>query len=105
MRVQGADEIALTKLDVLGYMDKIPVCTAYEVDGERTKVFPTGERLNRAKPVIEYLPGFGDVSSCRRYDELPQAAKDYISYIEKAVGCHITYVSVGAGRDEYIKIG
>ena len=105
VRVQGADEIALTKLDVLGYMDKIPVCTAYEVDGERTTVFPTGERLNRAKPVIEYLPGFGDVSSCRRYDELPQAAKDYISYIEKAVGCHITYVSVGAGRDEYIKIG
>ena len=103
MRVQGATEIALTKLDVLSYLDRIPVCVAYEVDGERTVNFPTGERLNRAKPVIEYVKGFGDVSGCRTWESLPQAAKDYVEYLEKAVGCKITYVSVGAGRDEYVK--
>ena len=103
VRVQGATEIALTKLDVLSYLDRIPVCVAYEVDGERTVNFPTGERLNRAKPVIEYVMGFGDVSGCRTWESLPQAAKDYVEYLEKAVGCKITYVSVGAGRDEYVK--
>ena len=103
VRVQGATEIALTKLDVLSYLDRIPVCVAYEVDGERTVNFPTGERLNRAKPVIEYVKGFGDVSGCRSWESLPQAAKDYVEYLEKAVGCKITYVSVGAGRDEYVK--
>ena len=105
VRVQGADTIALTKLDVLSYLDKIPVCTAYEVDGEKTTVFPTGDRLNRAKPVIEYVDGFGDVSSCRRYEDLPDAAKAYVRYLEEAVGCRIEYVSVGAGREEYIHIG
>ena len=103
VRVQGATEIALTKLDVLSYLDRIPVCVAYEVDGERAVNFPTGERLNRAKPVIEYVKGFGDVSGCRTWESLPQAAKDYVEYLEKAVGCKITYVSVGAGRDEYVK--
>ena len=103
VRVQGATEIALTKLDVLSYLDRIPVCVAYEVDGERTVNFPTGERLNRAKPVIEYVKGFGDVSGCRTWESMPQAAKDYVEYLEKAVGCKITYVSVGAGRDEYVK--
>ena len=103
VRVQGATEIALTKLDVLSYLDRIPVCVAYEVDGERTVNFPTGERLNHAKPVIEYVKGFGDVSGCRTWESLPQAAKDYVEYLEKAVGCKITYVSVGAGRDEYVK--
>lgn len=104
VRVQGADSIALTKLDVLAYLDKIPVCTAYEVDGVKTTSFPTGPRLDRAKPVIEYVDGFGDVSGCRSYDELPEKAKDYIKFIEKAVGCPISYVSVGPGRDEYIKL-
>ena len=104
VQVQGADSIALTKLDVLSYMDKIPVCVAYEVDGVRTTSFPTGDRLNRAKPVIEYVPGFGDVSGVRTYADLPEAAKNYIRYLENAVGCHISYVSVGAGRDEYIKM-
>lgn len=104
VRVQGATEIALTKMDVLSYLDRIPVCVAYEIDGERTVNFPTGERLDRAKPVIEYLPGFGDVSACRTWESLPQAAKDYVRYLEDAVGCKITYVSVGAGRDEYVKI-
>ena len=105
VRIQGADCIALTKLDVLSYLDRVPVCVAYEIDGVRTTDFPTGERLLRAKPVVEYLPGFGDVSACRTYDALPAAAKDYIAYLEKAVGCPIRYVSVGAGRDEYIEIG
>ncbi len=61
--------------------------TAYEIDGERTTRFPTGERLNRAKPVIEYLEGFGDLSKCRKREDLPQAALDYVAYLEKAVGC------------------
>ena len=103
VRAQGATEIALTKLDVLSYLKEIPVCVAYEIDGEKTTEFPTGDRLDRAKPVVEYLPGFGDVSACRTWDELPQAAKDYVEALEKAVGCPIRYVSVGAGRDEYIE--
>lgn len=104
VKVQGADYIALTKLDVLSYMKKIPVCTAYEIDGERTDKFPSGDRLNRAKPVIEYMDGFGDVSSCRTADSLPDAAKRYISYIEESVGCPVKYISVGAERDAYIEI-
>ena len=104
VKVQGADYIALTKMDVLSIYDKIPVCVAYDIDGEITKSFPTGERLNRAKPIVEYLPGFGDISKCRSVEELPAAAKDYISFLEKEVGCPIKYVSVGAERDEYVKM-
>ena len=104
VRVQGADYIALTKMDVLSIYDKVPVCVAYDVDGEITKSFPTGERLNRAKPVIEYLPGFGGISACRKPEELPAAAREYISFIEKEIGCPIKYVSVGAERDEYIQM-
>jgi adenylosuccinate synthase len=102
---QGADEIALTKLDVLSYLDKIPVCAAYEIDGEKTDQFPSGGRLDRAKPVYEYLDGFKtDISKCRKAEDLPDAAVRYIRYLEKAVGCPIRYVSVGAGRDEYLKM-
>ncbi|MBR3259115.1 MAG: adenylosuccinate synthetase, partial [Eggerthellaceae bacterium] len=103
VRLQGADELALTKLDVLSYLDEIPVCVAYEVDGVRTESFPLGERLERAKPVFTTLPGFGDVSGCRSWEELPRAAKDYVEYVERAVGCAITYVSVGADRDAIIR--
>ena len=103
--VQGATELALTKLDVLSGMDKIPVCVAYEVDGEVTREFPTGERLLKAKPVYEYLPGFsGDISKCKKLEELPQAAIDYIRYIEREMSCPIAYVSVGAERSEYIAL-
>lgn len=103
--MQGATEIALTKLDVLSCFDKIPVCTAYEVDGEIRHDFPIGDELMRAKPVYEYLEGFKcDISKCRKAEELPKAALDYVKYIEKAVGCHIKYVSVGAARDEYIEM-
>jgi len=103
IQVQGADELALTKLDVLSYSDKIPVCTAYEIDGVKTDSFPMGDRLMRAKPVYEYLDGFNtDISKCRKPEDLPKEAVDYIRYIEKAVGCPIKYVSVGAGREDYL---
>ena len=104
VRMQGADCIALTKLDVLSYMEKIPVCVAYDINGELTDKFPVGERLNAAKPVFEYMEGFGDIFACRKAEDLPKAALDYIRYLEKAVDCKIKYVSVGAGRDEYIEL-
>ncbi|KAI4453610.1 adenylosuccinate synthetase [Holotrichia oblita] len=106
IEVQGANELALTKLDVLSYLDKIPVCAAYEIDGVKTNRFPTGGKLMRAKPVYEYLDGFKtDISKCRKSEDLPDAAVEYIRYIEKAVGCPIKYVSVGAGREDYIVLG
>jgi len=102
---QGADEIALTKLDVLSYLEKIPVCTMYEIGGKKTEQFPSGDNLIKAKPVYEYFDGFKtDISKCRKQEDLPKAALNYIRYIEKAVGCPIRYVSVGAGRDEYIEM-
>jgi len=105
VKVQGADFIALTKLDVLAYMDKIPVCVAYEIDGKRCEEFPVGDRLMRAKPVYEYMEGFKtDISGCRKPEDLPDAARKYIEFIEKAVGCPISYVSVGPGRDDYIEM-
>ncbi len=103
VKMQGADTVVLTKLDVLSYMDRIPICVAYDVDGEITTSFPTGDRLLRAKPVMEYLDGFGDVSVCRTWDSLPENARKYITYIEQAVGCRVGYISVGAERDAYIK--
>ena len=101
----GADStsLAVTKLDVLEEYDKIPVCVAYEIDGERTDEFPTGERLNKAKPVYEYMEGFGKISHCRKLEELPKAARAYIDYMEQAVNCKIQYISVGADRDAYIE--
>ncbi len=99
---QGATCLALTKLDVLSYLDKIPVCTAYEIDGEKTAQFPLGARLVRAKPVYQYFEGFGgDISGCRSFSALPKAAQDYINFIENVLECPIKYVSVGAGREEY----
>jgi len=103
VKIQGADEIALTKLDVLSYLDKIPVCVAYEIDGVKTESFPTGDRLMRAKPVIEYLEGFKtDLSKCRKAEDLPREAVNYIRFLESAVGCPIRYVSVGPARDDYL---
>ena len=104
--MQGCTSIALTKLDVLGYMDKIPVCVAYELDGQRIDYFPSNiEELERAKPVYEYVEGFKcDVSGCRKPEDLPKAAYDYIKYIEKEIGCPIKYVSVSAERDGCIEM-
>ena len=105
-KMQGCSYVTLTKLDVLSYMEKIPVCAAYEIDGKRVEVFPSGiEELNAAKPVYEYLPGFQcDISGCRTAKDLPKEALDYIRYIEKEIECPIKYVSVGAERDAYIKM-
>ena len=103
IQMQGADEIALTKLDVLYYMDRIPVCVAYEIDGRRIHKFPCGDDLLYAQPVFEYLDGFKtDISACRNKQDLPKEALDYIIYIEQAVGCKIKYVSVGPERDNYL---
>lgn len=103
--MQGADQIALTKLDVLSYLDRIPVCVRYSVDGVETDVFPSGEALANAKPVYEYVPGWKcDITSCRRFEDMPAAAQDYVRFIERATDSHIKYISVGAGRDEYIEL-
>lgn len=105
IKVQGADEIALTKLDVLSYMDKIPVCVAYEIDGKKTTDFPTGDLLDRAKPIIEYLPGFKqDISNARTLEDLPQQAKEYVKFIEERTNSKIRYISVSPEREGYIEI-
>ena len=102
--MQGCSYVALTKLDVLSYLEQIPVCVAYELDGKRIDYFPSDiDELNAAKPVYEYLPGFHcDVSGCRSKEDLPAAALDYIRYIEKAINCPVKYVSVGAEREACI---
>ncbi len=100
---QGATDIALTKLDVLSYLDEIPVCARYEVRGELTDEFPFPALLDEAKPVWEFLPGWKrDISGVRRWEELPQEARDYVLYVEKAIGRPISYVSVGPERDAII---
>jgi adenylosuccinate synthase len=103
VRIQGADVLALTKLDVLSYMDKIPVVTAYDIDGKITGDFPTGGELDKAKPVIEYIEGWKcDIGKCRKESDLPKTAYNYIKYIEKKVGCTVKYVSVGPEREDYL---
>ena len=102
--MQGATEVALTKIDILSYMEQIPICVQYELNGVKTDDFPFPAAIAEAKPVIEYMPGWmSDVSKCRSFDELPKAAQDYILYIEKNIGCPITNISVGAARDEIIR--
>ena len=103
VEMQGATSIALTKLDVLSYMDKIPLCAHYEIDGVQTDDFPFPVLLDRAKPVMEYMPGWQcDISGARRWEDLPEAARSYVEYVEKAIGCPIGYVSVGAERESLI---
>ncbi len=103
VEVQGATEIALTKLDVLSYMDKIPVCTHYMLDGKQTDEFPFPAALPDATPVTEYLDGWGcDVSKARKWEDLPEAARKYVLFIEEQIGCYIKYVSVGPERDSII---
>ncbi len=106
VRLQGGTDVALTNLDVLGYLDKIPVCTAYEVDGEITKDFPNPTKLDRCKPVIEYLPswkGKGEIRGITEYDKLPKEAQDYVEFIEKEIGVHVSIVSTGPVREEIIR--
>ena len=105
VRLQGATDVALTNLDVLGYLDKIPVCTGYEIDGEITKDFPNPTKIERCKPVIEYLPswkGKGEIRGLTDYNKLPQEARDYVEFIEKQIGVHISIVSTGPAREEII---
>lgn len=103
VEVQAATEIALTKLDVLSYMDKIPVCTRYRVNGELTDEFPFPTALKDAEPVIEYFDGWKqDVSGIRKFKDLPMQAQNYVRFIEERVGCPITYVSVGPERESII---
>lgn len=102
-RVQGATEIALTKLDVLSYMDRIPVCKQYLVDGKETDDFPFPTILSQSQPVIEYMDGWKcDISKVRKFEDLPIEARNYVEYIEKSIGCPITYVSVGPERESII---
>ncbi len=103
--MQGADEIALTKLDVLSGFQEIQVCVGYEVDGQPLKNFPTGAALKKAKPVMETLPGWNqDISGCRSWSELPVQTREYIRFLEKQVGCPIRYVSVGPDREAYLLV-
>lgn len=105
VRLQGATALALTKLDVLSGMEKIPVCTGYDIGGRVVADFPLEDLLVGAKPVYEELEGFaGDISGCRAFGDLPRAAQNYVRWIEDAVHCPIGWVSVGAGRDEYIRL-
>ena len=99
--VQGATQVALTCLDVLGYLDEIPVCTGYEIDGQVTDMFPTTPSLLRAKPVFTTLPGWKcDIRGCKRYEDLPQQARDYVDFLEEQIKTPITLVSTGPKRHE-----
>ena len=103
VEVQAATEIALTKLDVLSDMPRIPLCTAYQLGGEKTNRFPFPAALADARPVIDYVDGWCcDISGARTWEELPPAAQEYVLFIEKAIGCPITYVSVGPERESII---
>lgn len=102
-RIQGATEVALTVLDALGYLDEIPICVGYDVDGEVTKDFPTTVKLAKAKPVLKVLPGWkSDIRGIKNYDELPANCRNYIETIEAELGVPVTMVSNGPGRDEII---
>ena len=102
-RIQGATEVALTVLDVLGYLDELPVCVGYEIDGKVTKDFPTTASLKKAKPVYEVLPGWKtDIRGITEYDKLPENCRKYIEFIEKELGVPVKLVSNGPGRHEII---
>lgn len=101
--IQGATEVAITKMDTISYMDEIPVCVQYEVNGELTDDFPFPADMDGAKPVIKTMPGWKvDISGVRKFEDLPKEAQDYVLFVEKEIGCPITYVSVGPERDAII---
>ncbi len=102
-RIQGATDVAFTVLDVLGYLDEIPVCVGYEIDGQVTTDFPTTYLLSKAKPVYETLPGWKcDIRGIKKYEDLPENCRKYIEFVEKHIECPITMVSNGPGRDDII---
>ena len=102
-RIQGATEVAFTVLDVLGYLDEIPVCIGYEIDGEVTRDFPTTAKLEKAKPVFTKLPGWEtDIRGIKNYADLPENCRKYIEFVEKEIEVPITMVSNGPGRDDII---
>ena len=103
-RMQGATEVALTVLDVLGYLDTLPVCVGYEIDGVVTKDFPTTVKLAKAKPVYEYLPGWKqEIRGIKSYEELPENCRRYIEFIEKELEVPVKLVSNGPGRNDIIR--
>ena len=103
VRIQGTTEVALTVLDVLGYLKEIPVCVGYDINGEITKYFPTTNKLKIAKPVYEYLPGWKcDIRGIKKYEELPENCRKYIEFIEKELEVPVKLVSNGPGRDDII---
>ncbi len=102
-RIQGTTEVALTVLDVLGYLDEIPVCIGYEIDGAVTRDFPNTVKLEKAKPVLTKLPGWKcNIRGIKNYEELPKECRDYIEFIEKEIQCPVTMVSNGPGREDII---
>lgn len=102
-RMQGTTDVAFTVVDVLGYLDEIPVCVGYEVDGEVITDFPVTSKLEKAKPVLKTLPGWKcDIRGIKKYEDLPENCRNYIEFIEKEIGFPITMVSNGPGRDDII---
>lgn len=102
-RVQGATSCAMTNIDVLGYLDEIKICVAYDIDGEQTRDFPSSPRLSRAKPIYVTLPGWkSDVRGVTQYDHLPDSCKNYLSYIERVIETPLTIISTGPRREEII---
>lgn len=102
-RVQGATQVAFTVLDVLGYLDEIPVCVGYELDGEEIDYFPSTTKLKRCKPILKKLPGWKcDISGIKNYEDLPENCRNYIEFAEKEIGVPITMVSNGPAREDII---
>ena len=105
-RLQGTTDVAFTVVDVLGYLDEIPVCTGYEIDGKVTTEFPVTNQLEKAKPVLEVLPGWKcDIRGIKKYEDLPENCRKYIEFVEEHIGYPITMVSNGPGRDNIIYRG
>ncbi|MBQ4522384.1 MAG: adenylosuccinate synthase [Lachnospiraceae bacterium] len=102
-RIQGTTDVAFTVLDVLGYLDEIPVCVAYDIDGEITTEFPVTYKLEKAKPVLEVLPGWkSDIRGIKKYEDLPENCRKYIEFVEEKIGFPITMISNGPSRDDII---
>ena len=101
--MQGTTDVAFTVLDVLGYLDEIPVCVAYEIDGEVTTDFPVTCKLEKAKPILQVLPGWKcDIRGIREYEKLPENCRNYIEFIEGKLGYPITMISNGPAREDII---